>query len=523
MKVLLMHRDRDFNPNIVNQQGTTDLVKDLQLDILFTSMAAGDPFLLQLAKGAILASLLGAREITYRQDILADCLEHPATLRELYSLSVEAIEGERRVWGLLSSRYAEGALHRATEVLEVFQVFLRRLRQIADANEPIFRSQGFLRFFKMIREELDDSYLETVREYSQQLQFSGGVLISAAIGMGGKGADYTLRRPSPLNTGWLDRMHTWTEALFSGNEERLTYEVDPRDEAGFRALSDLRVQGIRHVARALTQSTDHILGFFKSLRTELGFYIGCLNLHDRLAEKQESICFPHPLPATRHELQCQALYDVCLSLGLPGRVVGNDVSASGKSLIVITGANRGGKSTFLRSVGIAQLMMQCGMFVPADEFRANICTGIDSHFKREEDAGMKSGKLDEELARMSTMVDHIRSGSMVLFNESFASTNEREGAQIAREIVKALLEAGIKIFYVTHMFELSSGFYQANIREALFLRAERLSDETRTFRLLEGAPLPTSYGEDLYQQIFSNSPPPVQNAADCGSPETEVL
>ncbi|MER8376745.1 hypothetical protein NKH19_22355 [Mesorhizobium sp. M1338] len=64
-------------------------------------------------------------------------------------------------------------------------------------------------------------------------------------------------------------------------------------------------------------------------------------------------------------------------------------------MVVITGANQGGKSTFLRGVGLAQLMMQCGMFVPA-AFCGSVCDGVFTHYKRGEDATMKSGKLDEE-------------------------------------------------------------------------------------------------------------------------------
>jgi DNA mismatch repair ATPase MutS len=121
------------------------------------------------------------------------------------------------------------------------------------------------------------------------------------------------------------------------------------------------------------------------------------------------------------------MYDPCLSLSTESKVVGNDVAGDGKTLVVITGANRGGKSTLLRGMGLAQLMMQCGMFVAAESFRANVCNGVFTHFKREEDAGMKSGKLDEELGRMSAIVDRVAPGSILLLNESFASTNEREG------------------------------------------------------------------------------------------------
>jgi DNA mismatch repair ATPase MutS len=90
-------------------------------------------------------------------------------------------------------------------------------------------------------------------------------------------------------------------------------------------------------------------------------------------------------------------------------------------------------------------MMQCGMFVPAESLYANICDGLFSHYRREEDVTMESGKLDEELGRMSDIVDYIRPNSLILFNESFAATNEREGSEIARQIVSALLEKGIKV------------------------------------------------------------------------------
>ena len=122
---------------------------------------------------------------------------------------------------------------------------------------------------------------------------------------------------------------------------------------------------------------------------------------------------------------------------------------------MITGANQGGKSTFLRSVGLAQLMMQAGMFVAAGSFTATTCTGLFTHYKREEDATMEKGKLEEELARMSGIADQITAGGLLLCNESFASTNEREGSEIARQIIRALTEAGIRIAFVTHLYDLA--------------------------------------------------------------------
>jgi DNA mismatch repair ATPase MutS len=103
---------------------------------------------------------------------------------------------------------------------------------------------------------------------------------------------------------------------------------------------------------------------------------------------------------------------------------------------------------------------------------------------------------------MSFIIDHLTPGSILLLNESFASTNEREGSEIAGQIVRALVDAGIKVFYVTHMFDLAHGFCVEETATARFLRAERHADGQRTFRLVEGEPLPTSYGEDVYRRTF---------------------
>src|SRR6266496_1377553 len=294
-----------------------------------------------------------------------------------------------------------------------------------------------------------------------------------------------------------EKKQNWFEQIFAKGPPMYTFYIADRDESGARALSELKDRGLNLVANALAQSTDHILSFFTMLRTELAFYIGCLNLHGQLAQMGEPTCFPVPVAPGEHRLCFQGLYDVCLALIMKQKIVGNDVNADNKDLMMITGANQGGKSTFLRGIGLSQVMMQCGLFVPAESFSANVAAGLFTHYKREEDTTMESGKLDEELSRMSDIVDTITSNSIVLFNESFAATNEREGSEIARQIITALLEKGIKVFFVTHLYQCAHGFYNNKLANAIFLRAERRTDGTRTFKLTEGEPLQTSYGEDL--------------------------
>ena len=500
MKVFLMHPDRDFDLQRKIPWNQETLTKDLALNTLFNAMAQGDDFLSEVAKKAFFSSLSDPGEIRYRQDILKDCLNKPSVVKEIYDISLQSIESRRSLWWFGNfGRYPSSTLSNSRKMLQVYVGCLKELKHIADEHAGDFRSEGFRTFFAMIRRELDDDYIIGVQDHLRRLEFRDGIPISAELGPGNEGDNYVLLKPKDIERNWIKR-------IFAMKTDKFTYTLDERDESGARALSELRDRGINLVANALAQSASHVDHFFGLLRTELAFYIGCLNLHDDLDRIGAPVVFPTPLDRVRgHRMSFRELYDVCLALTMGRKVVGNDVDADGKNPVIITGANQGGKSTFLRSVGLAQLMMQCGMFVPAGAFCSTVCDGVFTHYKREEDASMKSGKLDEELRRMSDIVEKVKPNSMILFNESLAATNEREGSEIAGQIVRALSEKGIRILFVTHMYELTRSLHATQKDGTLFLRAGRQVNGERTFKITEGKPLQTSYGEDLYKEIFAAS------------------
>lgn len=496
MKVRLAYADRDLDPDAEPPANAEALTRDLGLELLFGVMAARDKYLYDVGRATILASLREPSEIRYRQAVLADCLAHPDVTGELYAVAVAAVRQERDMW-IYSERYPDWVLQRSIRQMERFVVLFRRLRHIANEHLATFSSDGFRRLFQELIVELDEEYLRSVEDHIRRLRFRDGVILSATLGPTNLETAYVLRRRVEPR-GLRERVGLPQAGSY-------TYELDPRDDAGAEALGALRGRGIAIAAATLGESADHITRYFAQLRAELGFYVGCLNLHRALAAKGEPTCQPEAVPAGTTALSARGLYDAALSLALgSARAVGSDVDADGKDLVLITGANRGGKSTFLRSLGLAQLLMQAGMFVPAQAFRADVRSGVFTHFKREEDVTLRSGKLDEELGRMSVIIDQAGPGSLVLLNESFASTNEREGSEIGRQIVGAMIESGIKVGYVTHMYDLASRLQAERDGAAAFLRAERLPDGRRTFRIVPGEPLPTSYGQDIYRRIFGD-------------------
>ena len=494
MKAYLMHRDSDLDleqPLPINAEA---LKQDLELPTLFDAMARGDAYLRELVERVVLSSLGDPESIRYRQEVLGDCLERAAIVRALYALAVEGVETKRKAHFYWYRDSPDSLLRKSLEILDLLVDVVKRLRKIVDEHGAAFRSEGLVRMFETLERELDDDYLRVVDDHLRELRFRRGALLSADLGRGNRGTHYVLR--TPIEQSLLER-------ITPGRVPSYSFSIPARDENGFRALAELRGKGINLVGSAVAQSADHVLSFFSLLRAELGFYVGCLNLHEQLVEKGQATCFPVAVPAEADgAFAARGLYDAALAFHLGDRVVGNDVDADRKALVIITGANQGGKSTFLRSVGLAQLMVQAGMFVPAESLRAGVCSGVFTHFKREEDASMTRGKLDEELNRMSEIAEVVTPGGLLLCNESFASTNEREGSEIARQVVRAMVEADVRVFYVTHLFDLANSLYREESQTGLFLRAERTQDGGRSFRVLPGEPLPTSYGEDSYRRIF---------------------
>ncbi len=499
IKPHLLYRDRDldFEQDLPPQE--SDLVQDLEVDTLLEAMVGGDRSLAKVIRTVLLLGSRDADTIEYRQGVVQDCLRHPEVIREMYDIAVEAAQTRReQALGMYAvSSSPSLVLSSAAKLIRMLIDMFARLKKSVQGEGLNFASQGLGQFCDMLDGELYDEYLSSLRDHLDELDLRGGVLISAELGTGNVGTNYVLRRSQNRGAGWMQRVFNIDESA------TYRFSINPRHEGSSRALEHLKHLGISSVANALAQSADHMLRFFDLLRQELCLYLGCINLAEALANIGCPITFPEVRALQERSLRCEDLYDVCLALTTQEKPVGNDVDAEDRGLFIITGANQGGKTTFLRSAGLAQLMMQAGMFVPAEYYSADMCSGLFTHFRRKEDEAMESGKLEEELRRMDGIVSNLQEDSMLLLNESFAATNDREGSEIARQLVTALMEKGVKVLFVTHLYGFAHNAYRRQADNTLFLRAERKADGERTFRMIEAEPLRTSYGRDLFRRIFA--------------------
>ena len=288
MKVFLMYKERDFDLQQELPWNEPALTRDLELDTLFIAMARGDYFLQDAAKKVIFSGLNNRQDsILYRQSILKDCLKNPVIVRNLYNIAADAMETKQKNrWGwLLENSNPAYVMSVSVGALQMFVGSLKQLRAMADEHADKFESEGFKTLFAMIKKELDAPYFAVIQNHLRRLEFHHGILIGVELGKGNEGTNYILRKP-------LDKKQNLMQRIFTKKSPVYTFRIETRDEGGSKALEELRNKGIKSAVNSVAQSADHIDSFFNMLRFELGFYIGCLNLHEQLVKIGEPVSFP---------------------------------------------------------------------------------------------------------------------------------------------------------------------------------------------------------------------------------------
>lgn len=506
MKVRLLYENSEYGDECVCMN-KNDIIKDLNLDIIFKFMARSDPFLYKTSKAVMTNCVTKSSTILYRQEILKDCLMNFEIFEELYGMASKTMEATHnftesvKKFSYNKVSNSVSVLH-SLELLGILVENLEKVKSYLDKIEIKLQSPGMRGFYERLSHEYSSQFVESMRASLTDMNFlteGGEITFSAGVGQGLKSMDIIV---NGLSKEEFRKRRSKSKAVvlyYKLFKRNIILLQDSRLEHDVR---ELEAAGMSHIMKLYQNFIRELTAFFENLHFQTAFYVGCANLRNRLMQMNIATGFPMISDKEPEEFEFRDLYDLSLAIYKRRTPVSNDLRCEGTKLFIITGANQGGKTTYLRSIGIAQIMLQSGMFVPARYYCSNLYDGIFSHFTRREETAMNSGKLDEELSRMSGILNEISPKSLLLLNESFATTTEREGSQIASEVVQALFEYGVKTIMVTHLFEFTRSIYKKKPEHTKFLSAERLPDGIRTFRILEKEPERTSYGLDLFSEII---------------------
>jgi DNA mismatch repair protein MutS len=192
---------------------------------------------------------------------------------------------------------------------------------------------------------------------------------------------------------------------------------------------------------------------------EVQVYLCYLELVGKMRRAGLPCCYPRVLNACS-ELHGKNGYDLVLASRLVeegAEVVCNDFFLKNEErVIVVTGPNQGGKTTFARAFGQLHFLAALGFPIPGTEAQLPLADGVFAHFGKEESIAELRGKLEDDLIRIRDILEHCTSRSIIVMNEIFTSTTIQDALFLSWNVLERVFEKGTRGVLVTFLDELAA-------------------------------------------------------------------
>ncbi len=488
----------------------------------------------------------------YRCDVFDDIYRHPKMREEMLKILDQI--NFLRDYGTIRREFDENStiwdlLHRLDDMMD----YIRCVRAIYEClSAADLRSEGLLQLKDHVDQLYHDHGFEELSQDVSRMKADTSTLKSVTVGINlnerfeatGIGLvsvnDRAFTKSGALSN-FCDRM-SGKDSIQEGTEWRENYRFHPfganasQISATMEKAAKIKnpMLGIAAIPQGdaagditsyMDRVTNHMLSILvKRLRDMLNRYVSVTitDITDlipefvyyiRWAEYLETLT-AHGMhfckaqiaaePLQNRAMHAKGIYNLKLAAAVCEHgetIVDNDLEFDGpRRVYLLTGANRGGKTTITQAVGQLFFLAQGGIYVPGDAFSFHPVDAIYTHFPADEDKTMDLGRLGEECSRFREIYGKATRESLLLLNETFSTTSFEEGYFIARDSIRAILKKGIRTIYNTHMHKLAMDLEEINRQSgedkaaSLVVQSE---DGKRSFKVVEAPPQGQSFAHDI--------------------------
>lgn len=475
--------------------------------------------------------------ISYRLDALEDIMHNPKLSPALHTAADRLLETEKKNSGGNGSPDSFTALGDRIEMLDSYISCMESLNTLSQELGNSIKSSAFKSFFSIIKErcecgefiqmkrdisELKEAFSQKIRSVTVAINFNAEMRpISAGI------VNFS-DKPAGEKQNVFDRLFyktsAYSETVVSGrlrsgvpNEDGYLNEAD---KALFEALEKLTSSYMRRLESALRVYDRLSFQKISMLSDQLDIFDGMTAIASSCEARGIKMCRPE-FSDTPRTARLTDLFDPCFYF----KAAAADSEAKGDDLVVtnslemddngrffiLTGANNGGKTTFLRGAGLCFLMAQTGFYVPAAACVISPCDFIFTHFPKEEETGINASRFTTEIKDLKVISDLVSENSLLLMNESIQSTTPKECAEIAGEITRIFCIIGVRGIYATHITELALMCDDItadpdcrSVPVSIVATVDKESGK-RLYKIKRGQPLKQSYAMDIFNSFGINS------------------
>jgi DNA mismatch repair protein MutS2 len=243
------------------------------------------------------------------------------------------------------------------------------------------------------------------------------------------------------------------------------------------------------MARLIDAVFDGIVRYisqFVQLLGDMEFYLGAMGFRELSRAAGLQVCLPELVSADAPRV-FKALFNPLLVAHGTRAVPCNLGTDRHAATVLITGPNSGGKTRLLQSLGIAQLLAQAGVFVPAEQASMALAPTFVVSLIQEARADQSEGRLGMEMIRIRSLFEKLPPGAMVILDELCSGTNPSEGEQIFELVVSVLTRLRPQAFITTHFLTFAARLEREHkIADLRFFQVELDQHQQPTYQFLDG-------------------------------------